>query len=161
MRRRDSWWLIAGLTLSSAVAGCRDEGAARCAEDRRAVQTVIDADQRVSRMLHEADGLALEGKPLEAAKHLDQGARPAMDQVVTDARRLSPRTKWGASRKDEVVALTADRLELLDGYVEALRAENLERVLAEMEKQRDLEKRAVEVKRRVSETPKADVCGPL
>jgi hypothetical protein len=51
------------------------------------------------------------------------------------------------------VALTEQRRGLIDSYAAALRSEDLSRVLEQMEKQRDLEKRAVEVENNLRVVP--------
>jgi len=151
------------LTVGLLGVGCtKDERAARCSEDRVAFQALLSMDQRVSGMLREVDDLALTGRPIDAADRIDKGTRAAMDEVVTDANQVTPRTKWGVERKKEVVGLTQQRRELLDAYAKALRSEDLQRVVAEMEKQRDLEKRAVEVQRGIASTPEVSsgACDP-
>lgn len=140
-------WVLACLGCS------RDERGARCEGDQRGLMAVLAEDQRVVAVLRRVDDGAFDGKPLEAADRVDKEARPPMARVVSLARGIEARTRWGEARKQEVVALTARRQELVDGYGEALRSEDLARVLAEMEKQRDLEKRAVEVERAVRALP--------
>jgi hypothetical protein len=143
------------LCLVSAVCwGCsKDERGAFCEADQRALMTVLAEDQRVVTVLRQVDDGAFDGKPLEAADRVDKAARPSMVKVVSLARGVEPRTRWGEARKQEVLALILRRQTLVDGYGEALRSEDLPRVLAEMEKQRDLEKRAVEVERAVRALP--------
>lgn len=142
--------------------GCSDERAAACAQDQTALRSVIARDQQVAKLLHEADDDALAGRPVAAADRIEKGAQTAIGGIVDDARAISPRTKWGAARKSDVLALTERRKELLAAYAEALRSEDLERVVAQMERQRDLEKRALEVHGEVSATPSVTtgLCDP-
>ncbi|MFW5739620.1 MAG: hypothetical protein ACOC1F_04575 [Myxococcota bacterium] len=155
-------WLPWLLCLTAwLTCGCkRDDAAKRCAQDRATIQALMAEDQRVSGMSHAADKLALDGRPLEAAERIEKGAQPAMRRVVNDAKRFAPQSKWGADRKDDLVPLVQQRQELLTSYAAALRAENLQRVLAQMEKQRDLERRAMQVKRSVATAPDpvSDAC---
>jgi len=159
--------LLAGaavlLALSSLLGGCKpDQRESHCAQDRTTLRAVIQEDQRVAQILHEADDLALRGRPLDAAERIDQGAKPAMDEVVTDARRFEPRTRWGASRKKDLLSVVETRQKRIDSYVRALRAESLQSVLAAMEAQRDLEKRALAVQKAVASapTPASGACDP-
>lgn len=149
------------LCLVSMVSwGCsKQERGALCEADQRALMAVLAEDQRVVTVLRQVDDGAFDGKPLEAAEKVDK-ARPSTAKVVSSARGLNARTRWGEARKQEVVALTLRRQKLVDGYGEALRSEDLTRVLAEMEKQRDLEKRALEVERAVRALPEvgSDQC---
>lgn len=134
--------------------GCsRDERGARCEGDQRALMAALAEDQRVVAALRRVDDGAFDGKPLEAADRVDKDVRPPMAKVVSLARGIDARTRWGEARKQALVALTERRQKLVDSYGEALRSEDLARVLAEMEKQRDLERSAVEVERAVRSLP--------
>lgn len=97
--------------------------------------------------------MALAGRPLDAAARIEKDARGPMGEAMAAARALAPRTKWGEARAKDLVALTEQRGGLMDGYAAALRSEDLGRVLEQMEKQRDLERKAVEVENSLRNLP--------
>jgi len=147
-------WVVGLVVLGGMGLGCaRDGGAALCESDRRDAQAVLAKDRRVAGVLHEADVIALAGRPLDAAGRIEKDARGLMGEAVSGARSLAPRTRWGDARAKDLVALTEQRRGLIDSYAAALRSEDLGRVLEQMEKQRDLEKRAVEVENSLRALP--------
>ncbi|HNS95790.1 MAG TPA: hypothetical protein PLJ27_14500 [Polyangiaceae bacterium] len=150
------------LLMLGLLPGCGRGGMASCEQDRRQAQAVLEKDKRVARISHEADQLALQGRPRQAADRIEADAKIPMDEAISAAKAWKPQTVWGAERAKDLLALTEQRRQRLTAYVTALRSEQLTKVVEQMELQRDLEKQALEVEKTLSAGPQtADACAIL
>jgi len=118
-------------------------------DDEPKIRAILDADEKVDRALREAD----EADPARGADVIDTKATPAADEAIAIANAQSPVTDWGKSQKEALLGLLRDRRSAMPEYAKSLRTGDLDVKLAALEKQRDLEKRAMEVTARARNTP--------
>jgi hypothetical protein len=112
--------------------------------------------------LHEVDGLAVKGNPREAVAKIDRDVIPAAEHAKQQASAFQPRTRWGVDRKKDIVSLVEDRQKATATYADALRSEIIQRVVEQMERQTEIERRAVKVEQTVLAFPaaKSGSCDP-
>lgn len=111
--------------------------------DRAAVEKVLAADVSVSGLLRQADGALAAGDRAGAVAAVKTKVIPAADANVNAALGLHPTTPWGKARAVDLTALTADRRKSLDGYAAALAGDDGNALLAAIESQQSIEKRAL------------------
>lgn len=119
-------------------------------DDEPKIRAILDAEARVDRALAEADN---EKDPEKAASILETKAIPIADEGIAIADAQTPATDWGRKEKDALRSLLRDRRDSIPGYAASLRSSDLEVKLAAMEKQKTLEKRALEVVTEASRVP--------
>ncbi len=134
---------MTGLAVMVAVvAGCGPSEQA-VAGDRESLRQGIATDVQVASALRPVDDLALKGKPDEAAAKLEADARPASRRSVEQVRALrAEATPWGQEHRRTLERLVSDRAASLDRYAKALRSNDLTAVVAALEEQQALERRA-------------------
>jgi hypothetical protein len=120
-----------------------------CAEDRQQLERTLAGDQRIDQLLHAADALASKGQAKGAESIITQQARPLAASAIDQAQSWNARTRWGQARRQEGLVLLQDRMKSMDEYAEALRSDEVQRVVDQMSAQRTVEQRAMELDRRV------------
>lgn len=113
------------------------------ARDRGAVEKVLAADVSVSGLLRQADGALAAGDREGAVSAVKTKVIPAADANKNAALGLHPTTPWGKARAADLIALTNDRRKSLDGYAAALGGDDGNALLAAIEAQKLIEKRAL------------------
>jgi hypothetical protein len=143
--------------------GCKsDARASACSSDRTAIQRLVDDDKQIDKLLHQADVAASRGQGTEAAALISSRAAPSEKDVLERTRAFNPASRWGRNRRTEMLALAEDRARSMADYAEALRSDDLKRVVEQMETQRKLEQRAVDLDRKLGEPQPitSDACDP-
>jgi len=139
------------LGLSVLLGACtRPEPPSRA--DARALEEVLAADHALEAALRDADALSRTDEK-KAAELLETRALPLADDVIKRATSVQVGSPWGAERKNDLVALAKTRREELPRYAKALREGDLKTKLEAVEKQLDLQKRALDNAARISQVP--------
>ena len=132
--------------LTASVPACRDRSEAAPTEaelhatDARALARALADDEEVDRALHAADALSDDSA---AAKLLELRALPAAARSLASARALAPATSWGRSRRDELISLVGDRQNEIPRYAAAIRSGDPALRLTALQRQIEIEKRAL------------------
>ncbi|MBX3188684.1 MAG: hypothetical protein KF819_16825 [Labilithrix sp.] len=119
-----------------------DESALR-ADDRRALERVVGIDVKASRAMREADDAARAGDAGAAASILSTQARPAIDEAIRAAASVEMKTEWGRAKRDEVMGILRDRKAEIPKYEEAVTSGDPEKMLAAIQAQAAIERRAL------------------
>ena len=112
-------------------------------KDQTALEKVVVADEAFDRAMKDADDASRSGNDARAADVLRDQARPAGAAALSAAKGAGVETDWGKARKDELASVIGDRTAELPRYEEALRSGDPAKKLAALEKQIDLQKRAL------------------
>ena len=155
--------LSVALVVTLALPACKkDVRVVDCAADEASLRDVIASDKHTGSLLHGVDDLAVKGKPSEAVTKIEREVVPAGEHAKQQAEAFAPRTRWGAERKAELVALVDDRQKATEAYAEALRSKIIQRLVEQMERQTEIERRAIKVEQSVLSVPAAGsgACGP-
>jgi hypothetical protein len=140
------------------LGGCRDrprDDAASAQRDRARLEQIVAADARIDRALKEADDASHAGDDARAALVLEKTALPAADEAIAEATHDTVETPWGRARREELLALLADRRTEIPRYAAALRGTDLDAKLAAVEAQLALQKRALQTATAVMAGPSA------
>jgi len=137
--------LAVWMGCATAVACSRNEPPppASAAEDRAALEGITTADLAIERTLKEADDALAAGRDDDALRKLESSALPAIDAALAKARGATVRSAWGIARRDEWVAILADRATEMKRYADAIRGGELEARVAAMQSQAALTRRAM------------------
>lgn len=111
--------------------------------DRRDLNAAFDVDAPLDHALAAAEAESKAGHDDVAADLLKRTAEAAANAAVDAANALAPRTPWGRDEKAKLVALESERRDEVARYESALRGDDLDKRLAALEKQLELEKRVV------------------
>jgi hypothetical protein len=135
------------LAFAALAGGCaRDpvkEEIDRRARDHERLADVVAADQELDRELKEADDASQGGDDAKAAALLDRDANKAADDAIAEAEHAPLESVWGRARRDELLAVIHARKDEIKAYADALRGDDLDKKLAAVEKQLELQKRAI------------------
>jgi hypothetical protein len=115
------------------------------ARDRAAVERVLAADVAVAGELRKADGELAAGDRETASTTVKSKVIPRADANVVSAEALRPITPWGKARAADVTTLVRERRKSLDAYATALAGDDGNALLAAIESQKLVEKRALSV----------------
>ena len=124
------------------VLGCNSSNLAAEATDRATLQQGVASDVQVAALLGPVDALALGGKPDEAVARLEGEVRPVSQKSVALVKTLSANTPWGQEHRQSLGRLVNDRAGSIEHYATALRSNDLTAVVAALEEQKGLERRA-------------------
>jgi hypothetical protein len=119
-----------------------DESVLR-AEDKAALETVIALDVKASQAMREADTATGKGQADAAADAVSARARPAVDEALRAAESATVKTEWGRGKRDEMLAILRDRKAEMPRYEDAVRDGDPEKMLASIEAQAAIERRAL------------------
>ena len=113
------------------------------AEDRAALEPVVALDVRASQAMREADSATGKGEADAAVDALTARARPAVEQALRAAENATVNSGWGRGKRDELLAILRDRKAEIPKYEEAVRGGDPEKLLASIEAQAAIERRAL------------------
>lgn len=113
------------------------------AEDRPELKKIVEQDVRASKAMHAADDAVAKGDAKAALDLVDTQAKPAIDEGIRLADGAAPRTAWGRAKRDAIAAVLRDRKSELPRYTEAVKSGDAEKLLAAIEAQAAIERRAL------------------
>ena len=141
------------------AAGCHNparELAERDARDQARLAAIVEADQVLDRAFKAADDASRSGQDAKAADLLEGEVVHAAADAVTEAEREPLESAWARARRDALVQVLRDRQASIAEYAQATRGEDLEAKLAAVEKQIQLQKRALAAAARALAPPGND-----
>lgn len=139
------------IVLCLLLAACHRDPSPR--DDAPALRAALAVDKQTSQTLRQADELTVSGKSDRAAELVNQDARSKAKAGETAASQVSTRTAWGQARAQELQRLTHDRTESLTLYSNALQKKDMEMLLAALDEQKALERRAVALEAAIEAPP--------
>ena len=119
-----------------------DEASMR-AEDKRALERVVAIDVRASQAMREADEAAQDGDAGAASLAVTSRALPSVEEALRAAEAAPVRSAWGKAKRDELVGILRDRKAEMPKYEEAVRTGDAEKMLAAIQSQAAIERRAL------------------
>lgn len=119
-----------------------DEATLRAA-DKGTLGQIVDIDVRVSQAMRDADTATVNGDAGAATGIVGARARPAVDEAIAAAENASLKTDWGRQKRAELLALLRDRKAQMPSYEEAVKGGDPEKMLAAIEAQAAIERRAL------------------
>lgn len=140
-----------GLILLALVACTKATPVPR--DDEPKIRAILDADKALDRALKEADDASAKGDDAKAADILESKAASAADAAIQTADSQNCATQWCSDQKAALLSVLHDRKDAIPVYAKALRGDDLEAKLAAVQKQIDIEKRAMEVSEKARQTP--------
>lgn len=93
--------------------------------------------------MHAADDAVAKGDGARALSLVDSEARPAIDEGLRLADATKPKTPWGKSKHEQISRVLLDRKNELPRYTEAVKSNDAEKMLAAIEAQAAIERRAL------------------
>ena len=137
-------YALVGLFVASACSrpAPPDEATLR-ATDKETLGQIVAIDVRVSQAMRDADTATGNGDAGAATAIVGARARPAVDEALAAAEHASLRTDWGRHKRDELLALLRDREAQMPSYEAAVKGGDPERMLAAIEAQAAIERRAL------------------
>lgn len=139
--------LLAALLAPQAAACSKqpappDEATLR-AEDKRELERIVAIDVRASMALREADDATRAGDSGAAAMAVKTRALPAVEEALLVAEAAPMKSAWGKAKRDELVAIFRDRKTEMPKYAEAVAGNDPEKMLAAIQAQAAIERRAL------------------
>ena len=142
MSRLLSALMFATLLACSRRDAVPDEASMR-AEDKRALERVVAIDVRASQAMREADEAAQDGDAGAASLAVTSRALPSVEEALRAAEAAPVRSAWGKAKRDELVGILRDRKAEMPKYEEAVRTGDAEKMLAAIQSQAAIERRAL------------------
>jgi hypothetical protein len=139
--------VVAALALLASVACSKpapppDEATLR-ADDKRELERVVAVDVRASQAMRDADDATRVGDAGAASLAITARAVPAVDEALRAAEAASMKSAWGKVKREELVALLRDRKAEMPKYEEAVTSGDPEKMLAAIQAQASIERRAL------------------
>jgi hypothetical protein len=131
------------------------EEARRVERDQVQLNEIALADGKAEHALHDVGEAEKAGKDDEAASLIEGSVLPATDQAIVLTRGKTLESSWGRERQADMLAAMTARREELPRYVVALRAHDMELELASVQKQLDIERRAMAAAQAIADGPSA------
>jgi hypothetical protein len=144
--------LTLALGLTAAAPACGPPRA-ELEADRDRLREVLALDGGVSQTMHRADQAMATGATDEARRLMLAEAKPTAAENARRAERAAASTEWGRARRAELVELLRERAAGLDEYAAAMGSGDAERVLAALERQQAIERRALGLVRSLERPP--------
>jgi hypothetical protein len=119
-----------------------DEATLR-AEDKRELERVVAIDVRASQAMRDADEAAQVGDAGAASLAVTSRALPSIEEALRTADGATMKSAWGKGKRDELVSILRDRKAEMPKYEEAVRAGDAEKMLAAIQAQAAIERRAL------------------
>ena len=119
-----------------------DEATLR-AEDKRELERVVAIDVRASQAMRDADDATRVGDAGAASLAVTARATPAVDEALRTARTAVMKSAWGKTKRDELVGILVDRKAEMPKYDDAVKTGDPEKVLAAIQAQASIERRAL------------------
>ncbi len=113
------------------------------AEDKRVLERVVAIDVRASQAMREADEAAQDGDAGAARLAVTSRALPSVEEALRAAEAAPVRSAWGKAKRDELVGILRDRKAEMPKYEEAVRTGDAEKMLAAIQSQAAIERRAL------------------
>ncbi len=113
------------------------------AEDQRTLEQIVALDLRASRAMREADTATGNGNGAEAVALVATRAKPAVEEGLRAAASARLLTPWGRSKRDELASILHDRDAEMPRYEDAARGADPSKLLAAIEAQAAIERRAL------------------
>jgi len=132
-----------GAVALASLAGCTKTDAELRREDRTVIELIVAEDVRASEAMAEADAAARAGDVAKAIDVLDHRAGPAIEAGLRTAEAAAPRSAWGRARREAFASILGERRAELGPYREAVRSGDAEKLVAAVEAQARIERRAV------------------
>jgi hypothetical protein len=93
--------------------------------------------------MHAADDAVAKGVVAKALALVDREAKPAIDEGLRRADGATLKTVWANARREQIVAVLRDRKNELPRYTDAVKSNDAEKLLAAIEAQAAIERRAL------------------
>ena len=119
-----------------------DEATLR-AEDKHELERVVAIDVRVSQAMRDADEATRVGDAGAASTAVTVRAAPAVDEGLRTAEAATMKSEWGRGKRAELVAILRDRKAEMPKYEEAVTSNDPEKMLAAIQAQAAIERRAL------------------
>ncbi len=142
MKRLAAALALVLLAACSKPAPAPDEATLR-ADDKRELEGVIAIDVRASMAMRDADDATRTGDAGAASLAVTSRAVPAVDEALRAAESASIKTAWGKAKRDDLAAILRDRKAEMPKYDEAVRSNDPEKMLAAIQAQAAIERRAL------------------
>lgn len=126
-----------------------DEATLR-AGDKMELERLVALDVRASKAMRDADDVSMKDAGA-AGDILSKRARPSIDLATSSAEAASMKTEWGRAKRDALLAVLRDRKAELPKYEEAIKGGDPDKMLAAIQAQADIERRALLVVAAVQE----------
>lgn len=111
--------------------------------DEKALEAVVLFDVRASKAMREADAAAHAGETEKALDIVAKRARPAVEDGLRAGEAVAPKSPWGQAKREELLGILRDRKTEMPRYEAAVRADDPEKMLATVEAQAGIERRAL------------------
>jgi hypothetical protein len=141
--------LLVSVALVALDAACskatplqQDEATLR-AEDGRALERIVAIDVRASQAMRDADDATRVGDAGAASTAVATRAMPAVDEGLRAADGATMKSAWGRAKRDELVAILRDRKAEMPKYQDAVISGDPEKMLAAIQAQAAIERRAL------------------
>ena len=134
---------VLALFASAACGKTPPDEATLRAEDKRELERVVAVDVRASRAMREADDATRDGDSGAAALTISRDALPAVDEALRVAEGAPMKSEWGKGKRDELVAILRDRKAEMPKYEDAVKTGDPEKMLAAIQAQAAIERRAL------------------
>ncbi len=156
--RENAFLMLVTLCLT----GCsRAPASTACANDRTTVLELLKSDKTASANLHRADALVTQGQAGACPALIETSVLPVLDKAIVTAKSAPVTTPWGQARRAELVTLMEHRREGARRYVAALLSDEISQVVEQMQSQRDIERRALDVESKIQAQAGAfEPCSP-
>ena len=119
-----------------------DEATLR-ADDKRELERVVAIDVRASQAMRDADDAAHAGDAGAASAAVTGRALPAIDEGLHAAEAAKVKSEWGRGKRDELAGILRDRKAEMPKYEEAVRTGDPDKMLASIQAQAAIERRAL------------------
>lgn len=136
------WLVVLALVAACAKPAPPDEAALR-AEDKRELERVVAIDVRASQAMRDADDATRVGDAGAARSAVTTRAAPAVEEALGAARGATMRSAWGRTKRDELVGILLDRKAEMPKYEDAVTTADPEKMLAAIQAQAAIERRAL------------------
>ena len=129
------------------LAGCSkaappDEATLR-AEDKRELERIVAIDVRASHAMRDADDATRVGDAGAASLAIKGRAVPAVDEALRTAESANMKSAWGRGKRDELTSIFRDRKAEMPKYEDAVQTGDPEKLLAAIQAQAAIERRAL------------------
>ena len=134
--------IVTALLACSRQDGAPDEATMR-ADDKRELERVVAIDVRASQAMRQADEAAQAGDAGAASLAVKSRALPSVDEALRTAEGATMKSAWGKAKRDELVSILRDRKAEMPKYEEAVRTGDPDKMLASIQAQAAIERRAL------------------
>jgi hypothetical protein len=119
-----------------------DEATLR-ADDKRELERIVAIDVRASQAMRDADDATRVGDAGAAASAVSGRALPAVEEALRAAEGTAMKSEWGKGKRAELIGIFKDRKAEMPKYEEAVKGNDPEKILAAIQAQAAIERRAL------------------